>query len=150
MHVRHLDYPGDVPAILSFLPELYESNFPGFVADSDFIGRKRAQLREAARDPGQAVLVCADGEGVCGFIWLVVEVEYSGRRRGEVAAIHVAARARRQGVGRLLMAEGEDLLRSYGCESVNLMVTASNEGALRLYSDLGYGVTRHQMEKKLK
>lgn len=150
MHVRHLDFPGDLPAILNFLPELYESNFPGFVADSDFVARKRAQLREAARDPGQAVLVGVDDAGICGFIWLVVEVEYSGRRRGEVAAIHVATRARRQGMGRLLMAEGEDLLRSYGCDSVHLMVTASNQGAVRLYSDLGYEVSRHQMEKGLK
>lgn len=150
MRIRHIDYPDDVREILSFLPELYSTNFPGFTVDTNFIGRKRAQLREASRDPGQAVLVCEDEGGICGFIWLVVEIEYSGSRRGEVSAIHVARRARGKGIGRSLMHEGEALLRSYGCESVHLMVTVSNEAAVGLYEELGYQVTRYQMEKPLK
>ncbi|MGE5673888.1 MAG: N-acetyltransferase family protein [Mycobacterium leprae] len=150
MHIRHLDHPGDVPAILSFLPELYESNFPGFVADTEFMSRKRTQLREAARDPGQAVLVAVDELGICGFIWLVIEVEYSGHRRGEVSAVHVAKRARNHGVGRQLMEEGEALLKTYGCETVHLMVTSTNRAAYHLYDNLGYEVTRYQMEKKLR
>lgn len=150
MHIRHLDYPADVPQILSFLPELYESNFPGFVVDSDFVARKRAQLREASRDPGQSVLVAEDEHGVCGFAWLVIEIEYSGRRRGEVSAIHVASRVRGQGVGRLLMEEAEALAKTYGCEVMHLMVTTSNEVAVGLYNNLGYKVTRYQMEKLIK
>lgn len=148
--VRHLDYPDDVKEILAFLPELYETNFPGFSADADFLARKRAQLREAARDPGQCILVYEDGLGLGGFIWLAVEVEYTGRRRGEVTALHVAQRCRRQGVGRLLMAEGEAVLRGYGCDTVHLMVTAANQAAVKLYTELGYEVTRFQMEKPIK
>lgn len=150
MRIRYFDFPSDVPQILAFLPELYESNFPGFVADAEFVSRKRAQLREAARDPGQIVLVAEDSEGICGFIWLVVEVEYSGRRRGEVAAIHVAKDRRGNGLGQQLMAEGESTLRSYGCDTVHLMVTGSNQAAVRLYDGLGYQVTRLQMEKRIR
>lgn len=150
LRIRHMDYPSDVPQIVAFMPELYESNFPGFVADPDFLGRKRAQLREAHRDPGQSVMVAEDEQGIAGFIWLVIEVEYSGRRRGEVAAIHVAGRCRGQGVGRLLMQEGMLLLRSYGCDSVHLMVTATNETAVGLYNSLGFTTTRYQMEKPLR
>jgi ribosomal protein S18 acetylase RimI-like enzyme len=150
LHIRHFDFQSDASAILSFMPELYESNFPGFQADTDFLARKRAQLREAFRDPGQSVLVAVDEQGVCGFIWLIIEVEYSGRRRGEVAAIHVAERARGAGVGRALMGEGTDVLRSYGCESVHLMVTATNERAVSLYRSLGFEVTRYQMEKPIR
>lgn len=150
MHIRHFDFAGDVPAILAFMPELYESNFPGFVADADFIGRKRAQLREASRDPGQTVLVSVDEQGVSGFIWLVIEVEYSGRRRGEVAAIFVAGRCRGAGVGKALMEEGMSVLRTYGCDTVHLMVTAANESAVKLYEHLGFSVTRYQMERPLR
>lgn len=150
LHIRYIDVATDIPQILAFLPELYESNFPGFVADPGFIARKRAQLREAARTPGQTILVCHDGKGVVGFIWLSVEVEPSGRRRGEVSAIHVASRCRGQGVGRLLMEEGEAVLRSHGCERVHLMVTVTNEAAVGLYESLGYEVARYQMEKPLK
>lgn len=150
VQIRPLDYAADGPKILSFLPDLYETNFPGFVVDTEFAVRKRNQLREAVRDAGQAVLVAVDGMGVCGFIWLVIEIDYSGRRRGEVNAIYVARQVRGRGVGRRLMEEGEELLRSYGCHSVMLMVTASNEVAHGLYQDLGYEITRHQMEKPLR
>ncbi|MFZ5825445.1 MAG: GNAT family N-acetyltransferase [Bacillota bacterium] len=150
VRIRHLDYPNDSPQVLSFLPDLYETNFPGFKVDTEFVVRKRNQLREAARDPGQAVLVAEDSNGICGFIWLVIEVDYSGRRRGEVNAIYTARRVRGQGVGRKLMEEGENLLRTYGCESVMLMVTASNEPATNLYQSMGYEVTRHQMEKMIR
>ena len=150
MHIRHLDYPADVPQILAFLPELYESNFPGFVVDGDFVARKRSQLREASRDPGQAVLVAEDAKGVCGFVWLVIEVEYSGRRRGEISAIHVDPRVRGQGIGRQLMDEAEVLARTYSCEVMHLMVTKSNDVAVGLYGNMGYSVTRYQMEKPIK
>jgi len=150
LHIRHFDFASDVPAILSFMPDLYESNFPGFSADSDFIGRKRAQLREASRDPGQSVLVSVDEKGVGGFIWLVIEVEYSGRRRGEIAAIFVDRRCRGAGVGKALMEEGMAVLRTYGCETVHLMVTSTNEAAVKLYDTMGFEVTRYQMEKPLK
>lgn len=149
LHIRHFDFASDVQPILSFMPELYESNFPGFQADADFLARKRAQLKEAARDPGQTVLIAVDEHGICGFIWLVIEVEYSGRRRGEVAAIHVDKRCRGAGVGRALMEEGMTLLRGYGCETVHLMVTATNETAVSLYTSMGFSVTRFQMERPL-
>jgi len=149
VRIRHLDYPADLPALVSFMPELYESNFPGFVADADFLARKRAQVRAAARDPGQQILIAEDPSGVCGFIWLIVEIEHSGHRRGEISAIHVAERHRGQGVGRRLMEEGESILINYGCDSVNLMVTRNNDQAVGLYRSLGYNVQRYQMEKTL-
>lgn len=149
MGIRRLDSLSDIQDILAFMPELYETNFPDFSADSEFLARKRAQIRQAARDPGQCILVYEDELGVGGFIWLVVEIEYSGRRRGEVMALHVAKRCRRQGIGRLLMEEGELMLRSQGCDAIHLMVTATNSDALRLYQGLGYSITRYQMEKPI-
>lgn len=150
MHIRHLEPVSDLPQILAFLPELYEMNFPGFKADAEFMNRKRAQLRQVPRDPGQVVLVCEDGHRVCGFIWLVIEEESSGRRRGEVAAIHVDRRYRQKGLGRQLMDEGEQMLRTYGCDRVFLMVTTENAVAVDLYAKMGYEVTRQQMEKSLR
>lgn len=149
MRVRHLDYPGDVNAIIRLLPELYETNFPGFVADTDFLARKKAQIREANRDPGQTILVAEDEWGIAGFIWLTVEIEWGGKRKGEVSAICVAGRCRGRGYGRKLMEEGENLLRTYGCSSVQLMVTQANAAAVHLYESLGFKTTRLQMEKPI-
>lgn len=145
-----MQYPDDVPQLLAFMPELYESNFPGMVVDAGFLARQRSQLREAARDTAQAVLVAEDREGLCGFVWVVVEVDWNGRRRGEVRALFVARRRRGQGLGRRLMAEGVELLRLSGCQSAMLMVTASNAGACGLYRSMGYETTRYQMEKTLR
>ncbi len=150
VRIRRFEYNRDVEAVLSFMPELYETNFPGFVADPEFLTRRRQSLREAVRDPGQLVLVADEGRGPVGFIWLVLELDAGGRRRGEVAAVYVHSRLRDQGVGRLLMLEGEEILRSWGCHSVHLMVTVSNERAVQLYRNLGFGVTRYQMEKRLR
>lgn len=151
VHVRFLDLPGDMEPILATLPDLYESNFPGFQADSDFLGRKRGQIRSASRDPGQMILVAIDSAKLAGFIWLAMEEEWGGGGvRGEIAAIYVKPEYRGQGVGRLLMQEGEAMLRRYGCRKVHLMVTRTNESAVRLYEQLGYQVTRLQMEKPFK
>lgn len=151
MRVRFLDLPGDMEPILACLPDLYESNFPGFRADVEFLGRKRGQIRSASRDPGQMILVATDEYEVAGFIWLAIEEEWGGGgTRGEVAAIYVRPAFRSKGVGRLLMAEGEALLRRYGCSKVHLMVTQTNRAAVHLYEELGYKVTRFQMEKPLK
>lgn len=140
---------GDIEAILGFIPELYESNFPEFRTDGAFIARKRAQLKEAQHDPAQMVFVATDEQGVCGFVWLMVEIEWSGQRRGEVSAIHVARRVRGTGVGKALMDEALNFFRVNSCASVHLMVTASNEAAVGLYRNMGFAVTRYQMEKQL-
>lgn len=148
--IRRFDYVRDAEAVISFMPDLYETNFPGFVATADFLRRQRHNLREATRDPGQLVLVAEAGLGPVGFAWLVLEVDGNGRRRGELAAIYVHPGWRGQGVGRQLMAEAEESFRSWGCHSIHLMVTARNERAVGLYRSLGYGVTRYQMEKRLR
>lgn len=150
VRIRRFDYSRDVEAVIACMPELYETNFPGLRADGEFLARRRQALREAARDPAQLVLVAEDGRGLAGFIWLAMELDSTGRRRGEVAAIFVHQRVRGTGVGRLLMEEAEWTFRSWGCVSALLMVTATNERALQLYQRLGYDVTRYQMEKRLR
>lgn len=148
--IRSLEYPDDVPQLLSFMPELYESNFPGLVVDAPFLARQRSRLKEAAKDVSQSVLVAEDREGICGFIWVAVELGWNGRRLGEVRALFVDRRRRGQGLGRRLMQEGEEFLRLFGCQSVMLMVTSSNAAACGLYHSMGYETTRYQMEKPLR
>lgn len=148
--VRHLDYQRDADIIITWLPDLYGANFPDFSARPEFLARRRQSLREAVRHPAQTVLVAEDGLGPVGFIWLTLEVDSGGHRQGEVAAVYVAPRARRRGAGRLLMAEAEVTLRLWGCDRLHLMVTATNTAAVRMYEDMGFVVTRYQMEKQIR
>ena len=54
-----------------------------------------------------------------------------------------------QGVGRSLMAKGEEFARSLGLGYVGLGVTQANERAVGFYRELGYEVERVQMVKKI-
>lgn len=57
-----------------------------------------------------------------------------------VNGIAVAPRVRGRGFGTLLMRLAEDLARSDGATALSLIVSADNEGAMRLYESLGYRV----------
>jgi ribosomal protein S18 acetylase RimI-like enzyme len=55
-----------------------------------------------------------------------------------------------KGVGRTLMARGEDFARELGLEYIGLGVTRANERAVDFYRELGYDVERVQMVKRLR
>ena len=54
-----------------------------------------------------------------------------------------------RGVGRALMAKGEEFARELGLDYVGLGVTSANERAVGFYEELGYQVERVQMIKRL-
>lgn len=60
--------------------------------------------------------------------------------RGWVYHLAVEAGLRRQGIGRALMREVEQLLAARGCPKLNLQVRAGNQGVVRFYESLGYAV----------
>jgi ribosomal protein S18 acetylase RimI-like enzyme len=66
-------------------------------------------------------------------------VGYDGHR-GWINFLAVDASRRRQGLGRLLMAEAEHKLRERGCPKINLQVRTSNRSAIEFYRRIGYAV----------
>ena len=60
--------------------------------------------------------------------------------RGWIYHLAVAPELRRLGVGRTLMREAEEGLRSLGCPKINLQVRASNTEVVRFYERLGFAV----------
>ncbi|MBA4192306.1 MAG: GNAT family acetyltransferase [Planctomycetaceae bacterium] len=64
---------------------------------------------------------------------------YEGHR-GWINYLAVPPSHRRQGIGRLLMAESERLHRAAGCPNVNLQVRSENTEVLTFYRRLGYAV----------
>lgn len=145
--IRRFDYERDVRDLIAWMPDLYEQNFPGFKATPEFLARRRMALRSAARDPWEEVLVAVDGQEALGFVWVFVNQDWDGRHRGEIAALYVVPERRGRGLGRLLLEEGEAVLRQWGCRRIQLAVTASNEPAVALYRAHGYAVTRYHMER---
>jgi ribosomal protein S18 acetylase RimI-like enzyme len=58
--------------------------------------------------------------------------------RGSMARLAVAPEARRQGLARRLVAEGERRLRERGARRVNALVDASDDGVRAMWETLGY------------
>jgi ribosomal protein S18 acetylase RimI-like enzyme len=62
---------------------------------------------------------------------------YDGHR-GWINYLAVAPEHRRQGLGRLLMAEAERRLAREGCPKINLQVRATNQAVAAFYRRIGY------------
>lgn len=63
--------------------------------------------------------------------------------------LYVVPGRRRQGIGRRLVLQALERLKQEKVGDIELVVTASNEGALQLYRALGFEVSRFRMRKTL-
>ena len=66
-----------------------------------------------------------------------IMIGYEGHR-GWINYLAVDPSLRRQGVGRRLMEQAEELLRNAGCPKINLQVRSANKEAADFYASLGY------------
>ncbi|WP_298905398.1 GNAT family acetyltransferase [uncultured Nostoc sp.] len=64
---------------------------------------------------------------------------YEGHR-GWINYLAVALQYQRQGIGRLMMLEAEQLLIKAGCPKINLLVRTTNSKVIKFYQQLGYVV----------
>ena len=62
---------------------------------------------------------------------------YEGHR-GWINYLAVSPQHRRQGIGRRMMEEAEQKLRSAGCPKINLQVREANQKVIQFYARLGY------------
>lgn len=70
------------------------------------------------------------------------------RRYGEIAALVTDSEARRQGIGRALVAYAEQLARDHECAGTWLVSGfGRKDEAHRFYSDLGYATTGYRFVK---
>ena len=90
-------------------------------------------------DADRAVLVAESADTLLGFIHLMAMTDYyTGERFGHVADLVVAADVERQGVGRMLMAAGEQWARDRGFPAMTLNALMNNSRARATYERLGY------------
>ena len=84
----------------------------------------------------RALLVAEDDAGIVGTVQLVLEQPENQPHRADLSKMLVLRRARRQGLGELLMQAAEQAARECG-KSLLVLDTASEEAA-RLYARLGW------------
>lgn len=130
----------DVPALAGLLDEL------GFPAPAGTVARRLAGLA----DKGETVLVAVLEIEVLGFVSVhVTPVLHRPAPVGRLTALVVAGRARRQGVGRALVAAAERHLAAAGCGLVELTSNVKLAEAHAFYDRLGYAITSHRFCKPL-
>ena len=74
-----------------------------------------------------------------GIVVASVMAGYEGHR-GWINYLAVLPEHQGKGLGRVMMAEAERLLRDAGCPKINLQVRSSNSAVIEFYRRLGYGV----------
>jgi len=92
-----------------------------------------ADFRLALVTPTSTVLMVREAADVIGSVM----VGFDGHR-GWIYYLAVSPSARRQGVGRTLMATAERWLRDRGAPKLQLMVRDDNAAALNFYATLGF------------
>lgn len=104
------------------------------------------RLANALRDPTSAIVIAESPSGdVVGFVHLLHQFLVESDPRVEIGALVVDESSRGKGVGRLLMARGEQWARERGCRCVNLRSNVIRAGAHAFYERIGY---RHYKTQK--
>lgn len=129
MRIRSFQ-PADAPALAAILRETFFDTWApqmsaARVAAYGIEGRAAGYVR----DKGAAFLVAEAGRAVAGFVHA---------EGGFVHALHIAAAARRRGVGRALMAAAETAARAAGETRMRLETDTFNAASQGLYAALGY------------
>ncbi|WP_028392348.1 GNAT family N-acetyltransferase [Bacillus cihuensis] len=118
-------------------PEAFATSFEEAIARENPIQQAAAGLEaEGSYTFGAFV----DGKLV-GIVTLVQEMREKLQHRANIYGLFVKVNYHGSGIGKALMNETLNYARNLkGIEKVNLSVVASNEGAKKLYSDLGFKV----------
>ncbi|MDF3059963.1 MAG: hypothetical protein K0S06_72 [Microvirga sp.] len=112
-----------------------------------------ALIERVAKQEGR-VLVAESDRRAIGMLGLIVQedqvfVREDVRRHGYVCDLVVDEEWRGKGIGRLLLAEAERCTREKGLKRLVIGVMAGNDGAERLYAELGFSVYAKAMMKAL-
>lgn len=144
----------DIPAIVTLfgiVDDLHTAAVPWAFRGSSAVPRNAAgnagsghSIDDLIAGPLTTILVAVAAERVVGHV--VIELTsvppdrppHVARSFAVVHDLIVAPEARRQGIGRELIAEAERWAKQRGVSAVELTVWSFNEDALRLYEKLGY------------
>ncbi len=139
--VRRLDAPS--PEQLNQLAQVLVDCVEGGASVSFMLplGLDRARafwqgVAQGVAGGDRVLLVAEDGEGICGTVQLVCGLPENQPHRADVSKMLVHRRARRRGLGALLMQGAEDQARALG-KTLLVLDTASAE-AERLYERQGW------------
>jgi ribosomal protein S18 acetylase RimI-like enzyme len=149
--------PDDREALVRLIRALniYEAAITGdrLVTQAAAEGYYAGLLERVAKQEGRLLVAEADRH-VVGMLGFIVQedqvfVREDVRRHGYVCDLVVDEDWRGKGVGRLLVRAAERCTREKGLKRLVIGVMAGNDGAERLYAELGFSVYAKAMLKPL-
>jgi ribosomal protein S18 acetylase RimI-like enzyme len=135
MHIRDVT-ADDAAAISEINHEALGYEFP--VQDT------RAQLERIVKAPNIVLLVAVDSEEVLGYIQLSDYENTYHRPLKNLITLATSPRHQRRGVGRRLLAAGEEWARADGACGVRLVTGQNRVDARKFYAANGYEVRKEQ------
>ena len=135
--------------VLEFQRETYQVNFPGFVADRQFMHDYGGQIRRSLGNPSEGLFVLEDGRRVAGFLWVALISTMIEPCVGYIKNIYVAPDLRGLGHARRLVTHAEAWCLRKGVTRICLDASCCNQRAMRIYQEAGYETVRVRMEKDL-
>ena len=129
----------DAPELAALLVEVVEGGASVGFLHGLTVEEAEAWWRAWLVRDDQVVLVARSGGELLGTGTLALAPMPNGRHRGEVAKLLVSPRARRQGVGALLLEAVEQLARDRG-RTLLVLDTVTDSPAQRLYERTGWQV----------
>lgn len=99
----------------------------------------KARLRELLKAPAAEVFVAEGEDGIMGVVSLWIKPDLAhGDTVVEVPMLAVSEKARRNGVGKLLMTTVQEIAAENGADLIELVATRENVAAREFYQSLGF------------
>ena len=127
----------DLPGILAILNDVIATSTAVFSDDPVTLPEQREWLLRR-RERGFPVLVVRDGDEVLAYASYGDFRPHPGYRTTVEHTVHVAAAARRRGIGRELVTRLIELAREDGMHVMVAGVDATNEPSIALHEQLGF------------
>ena len=96
-----------------------------------------SRVAQAVAAGERALLIVKDEIGICGTVQLILDLPENQPHRADLAKMLVHRRARRQGLGAVVMRAAESMARDCG-KTLLVLDTVTNSDAARLYERLGW------------
>jgi RimJ/RimL family protein N-acetyltransferase len=138
IRVRHAE-AADAPALVALADAVSREEGRWILTTEGWrsIRDERRYLKTVRRHPDAAVFVVEEDGEVLGRLSLARDPHPASRHVADLGLM-VSVRARRRGIGRMLLDEAVAWARSSGIRKLELHVFPWNEPALRLYESFGF------------
>lgn len=132
--------------ILALMKEATDYSFPNSEIDSSYFEQKYDELRNYIKHDNAIVFSAIEHEQMVGWLWCH-SINRFEKQMLHVAFFSVLPNWRGKGIGKALLLAAEDKAKEMGFVGVDLLVTASNDDAVRFYNCRGYTTNRMLMKK---